>query len=130
MGGPVRQLTHHRKPIEIDHTRGFNALFYIAVGLAVCAVAFQAWTWGQNTLALANAGRTACEQRFHPAYLDRCNIQVDGLSCSYANRSRLKDWYDEVDYACSQVGPQRPLIAPVTPHEGPSLKPQEVAERS
>ena len=115
----------HRKPISSRKAGAFVFVLLI-IGLVPAALHLSAFV--STTLKYAEAGRQACDKRFHPQYLDRCNIQVDGVSCNYENRSRLKDWYVEVDFACAGTGPQPVMIAPVIePPSGPSapsLKPE------
>ena len=98
----------------IDATRAINvSLLLVACALAICA--FWLFQQARSTVLYAQAGYAACQERFNPEYLNACNVQRDGPSCQHETRSRLKDWYMEVDYRCARAGPDVVFVFDMTP---------------
>jgi len=119
---PVRAAP---KAKAIDATHFINGGLIVIVALLAM---FSFWVANQfrHTLAYAEAGMAACAERFNVDYLNACNVQADGVACQHETRSRLKDWYLEVDYRCAKAGPDVVFVARI--NEPPPPEDFEVAE--
>lgn len=122
MGAAVHEMI---KPKPIDATRAINAALIVIVVL-MSWLAFWLYQQTSQTLKYAAVGVAACNERFNPEYLNACNVQADGPSCQHETRSRLKDWYMQVDYKCALAGPDVVFVAQI--NEPPPPEDFEVAE--
>lgn len=127
-----RRKVSKRAPVQaapkakpIDATRAINAGFIVIVVL-MSWLSFWLYQQGRQTLKYAAVGVAACAERFNPQYLNACNVQADGPSCQHETRSRLKDWYMQVDYKCALAGPDVVFVAKI--NEPPPPEDFEVAE--
>ena len=113
------------RPQTVDATKAINiGLLVVTVCLTVAS--FWLFQQARHTIQYAQVGYAACSERFNPQYLNACNVQADGPSCQHETRSRLKDWYMEVDYRCAKAGPDVVFIARI--NEPPEPEEYEVAE--
>lgn len=53
-----------------------------------------------------------CIDRPHWEAMQRCNAAREGVACMHETRTELANWYSDIDYACSQLEPERPFVFP------------------